>query len=182
MPFTVEHLERVRITIRRNFQSTSLLGLVFAALWDYFLLVRFRIHAAFWLEKITALLVTVAAVVNFLWLLTGQEIIEVGPDVLRHRKQVLLLHWTDNYPADKVVGLHWVPAEQPSFHIGHGSKARRSGIVFECEGRPATIADGLTEDEFKQVMTEISARYPYLAERWQQSHPSDPAFTWLRLS
>jgi hypothetical protein len=102
----------------------------------------------------------------------GHEIVEIGPDVLRHGKQVLLLHWTDNYLIDGVEGLHWVPKENHS----------RSGILFEYQGRPARVADDLTHDEFEQIMAEISARYPDLAKRWQQSWPSDPAFTWLKLS
>ena len=140
MPYTVEHLERIRITIRREFQPASLLGLAFAALWDY-LVVRYWIHTSPWFGRITALLVTVSAIVEFLWLFAGQEVVEIGPDVLRHRKQVLLLHWTDNYPIDGVVGLHWVPGEKRS-------KAHsRSGILFEYRGRPARVADGLTQDD-----------------------------------
>ena len=176
MPYTVEHLERIRITIRREFRPASLLGLAFAALWDYLVVVQYRKHFSPWFGRITALLVTVGAIVEFLWLFAGQEIIEIGSDVLRHRKQVLLLHWTDNYPIDGVEGLHWVPGEK------RGQSHSRSGILFEYRGRPTRVADGLTQGEFEQVMAEISARYPDLAKRWRQSWPSDPAFTWLKLS
>jgi hypothetical protein len=175
MPYTVEHLDRIRITIRHEFRPASLLGLAFAALWDYSV-VRYWNHISPWFGRITAFLVTVSAIVEFLWLFAGEEIVEFGLDALRHRKQVLLLHWTDNYPMDGVEGLHWVPAEK------RGQVHSRSGILFEYRSRLTRVADGITQDEFGQIMAEISARYPDLAKRWRQSWPSDPAFTWLKLS
>lgn len=175
MPYMVEHLERIRITIRREFRPASLLGLAFAALWDYSV-VRYWNRTSPWFGRITAFLVSVSAIVEFLWLFAGEEIVEIGADVLRHRKQLLLLHWTDNYPIDGVENLHWVPAEK------RGQGHSRSAILFEYRGRPARIADGITQREFEQIMVEVSARYPDLAKRWRQSWSSDPAFTWLKLS
>lgn len=120
-----------------------------------------------WLNVLLWLLVWTAVggltLVNFLWQITGREVVEISHDAFKISRKVLKMGPVQIYNPTNIDNLRVddsQPVVQPRFiHFGGAASASGGRLVFNYGGSPVRFGGSLDSSEAALLLAEIQARF-----------------------